>query len=198
MNKTEPTLDLFLTLRTALVDYAASILGCRAHAEDVVQDAYVRVSAVSRQRPQPLSVDAGHVALSLESAQAQAPTPTPTPTPTIDHPSAYMYRTVRNLSLNWMRQQRHQGGDDDGTDWETVASSRPTPEHEALYRDELRVMMQALDDLPERTRTAFELHRLRGCTFPQVADRMGISVGLAHQLVRDALTYCADCLGDND
>jgi RNA polymerase sigma-70 factor (ECF subfamily) len=38
------------------------------------------------------------------------------------------------------------------------------------------------------------MHRLGGHTLQQIADRLDISIGLAHQLVRDAVTHCADRL----
>ncbi|MCD6074877.1 MAG: hypothetical protein K0Q70_1760, partial [Rhodospirillales bacterium] len=37
-------LTLFLTHRTALIDYAAPIVGDRSRAEDVVQEAFIRFS----------------------------------------------------------------------------------------------------------------------------------------------------------
>ncbi len=165
-------LSLYLAHRASLVDYAAPIVGCRARAEDIVQDAYLRFSAaVERDRA---------------------------PGESIVQPVGYLYRTVRNLALNWVRRQVSEGGTSDPAALETLPSVTPTPEHEALYRDELRVVGQALAELPERTRRAFEMHRLGGRTLQQVAAALGISVGLAHQLVRDAMTHCADRLGEGD
>lgn len=37
-------LQLYLAHRVALVDYAVSLVGCRARAEDVVQEAWLRFS----------------------------------------------------------------------------------------------------------------------------------------------------------
>lgn len=42
-------LDLYLSHRSALVDYAAPIVGCRARAEDVVQEAFIRFAPADRQ-----------------------------------------------------------------------------------------------------------------------------------------------------
>ena len=168
----QETLSVFLEHRSALVDYATPILGCRSQAEDVVQEAYLRVCSVH----QPSGNE-----------------------PSILHPVAYLFRTVRNLALNSIRRQNAEktvaiGGDV----MDSMVSSAPSPEHQALYRDELETIARALDDLPDRTRRAFELHRLGGYTFHQVAETLGISVGLAHKLVRDALTHCADRLDDHD
>lgn len=163
-------LDIFVSHRSALVDYATPILGCRARAEDVVQDAYLRFSA-----------SAGK------------------PGADILHPVAYLYRTVRNLALNWLRRQNCEAQAPAGSDMlDAMPAPAPSPEHEVLYRDELRVMMRAVQELPDRTRQAFSMHRLDGLTLQQVAARLGISVGLAHQLVRDALTHCAKRLDDHD
>jgi hypothetical protein len=38
-------LDIFLRHRADLIDYAAPIVGCRARAEDVVQEAWLRFAA---------------------------------------------------------------------------------------------------------------------------------------------------------
>lgn len=44
------TLGLFMTHRRALVNYASSIVGCRAQAEEVVHEAWLRFDAASRGR----------------------------------------------------------------------------------------------------------------------------------------------------
>jgi RNA polymerase sigma-70 factor (ECF subfamily) len=50
--------------------------------------------------------------------------------------------------------------------------------------------------LPERTRRVFEMHRLEGRTLQDIADTFGISPTLTHQLVRKAITHCANRLDD--
>ncbi|TBU97179.1 sigma-70 family RNA polymerase sigma factor [Phytopseudomonas dryadis] len=162
-------LELYLAHRAALVDYAAPIVGCRAQAEDVVQEAWLRFNRRSPHN-QPLS-----------------------------QPVGYLYRIVRNLALDLNRRLTLEKCQPDGDQMlDELAAPTPSPEREALYRDELRVLQEALAQLPERTRSAFHMHRLLGLTFQDIAARLGISVSLAHQLVRDALTHCAEQLGDDD
>ena len=159
-------LDLFLAHRSALIDYAQPIVGCRARAEDVVQEAYLRfATATERERPD-----------------------------RILQPVGYLYRIVRNLAVDWAR---HLAQEDrpPSVVMEQVASAAPSPEQATLDRDQLRIVVAALAELPPRTRLAFELHRLQGETFPTIARRLGISVGLTHRLVKDALTHCAERLG---
>jgi len=165
-------LDIFLAHRAALVDYATPIVGDRMRAEDVVQEAYIRFRAAGA------SQSAGRG---------------------IVQPVGYLYRIVRNLALDWARRLKLEGGRADaGAALAELPSPAPSPERTALYRDELRQVAAALAELPARTRTAFELHRLGGRTLHQVAGELGISVGLAHRLVHDAITHCAERLGALD
>jgi len=60
--------------------------------------------------------------------------------------------------------------------------------------DELRLIADALAQLPAHTRMAFELHRLRGYTLEQVARELDITAGVAHQAIRTALSRCAAAL----
>lgn len=172
--KSRPSkLSLYITHRSSLVNYATPIVGCRARAEDVVQDAYLRFDAM-KTRQQAAAEDA------------------------ITHPVAYLYRIVRNLSLNCVRRQASEGVSAGTGVLESLSTTAPTPEREVQCREELLLVAQALAGLPERTRRAFELYRLGGHTLQQVASILGISVGLTHQLVSDAMTCCADRLGGRD
>jgi RNA polymerase sigma factor (sigma-70 family) len=158
-------LGFYLRHRAALVDYALPIVGSRDQAEDVVQEAWLRFDAATAERP---------------AAR-------------IEHPAGYLYRIVRNLALDWTRKLKAEP-------WSAHAAPPQgidpgTPERTALFRDELRVVAAAMAELPPRTRRAFALYRLGGRTMQQVADELGISVGLAHRLIRDAITHCAQRLG---
>lgn len=158
-------LHVFLSHRARLIEYAAPMVGCRARAEDIVQEAFIRFSAGAARPTQPVG---------------------------------YLYRIVRNLAVDWARHLAVEGGPPEAAALEALPAPAASPEHRALYRDELRVVADALAELPERTRMAFEMHRLGGLTLQAIAGRLGISVGLAHQLVRDALTHCAERLGPVD
>lgn len=166
VNEQGQKLDLYLTHRSALVDYAAPIVGCRAQAEEVVQEAWLRFSQ-------------------SEGANLR-------------QPLAYLYRIVRNLALDLTRRAMHHPrplGDDERLLAELPACT-PSPEQQLSQQDELQRIAETLEQLPLRTRTAFEMHRLGGFTLQQVATHLGISVGLAHQLVHTALSHCLACLDD--
>ena len=164
--------ELYLRHRGALIEYALPIVGCRAKAEDVVQEAFVRFSA--RRGTADLAKGAnGH------------------PRQPIAHPVSYLYRIVRNLAIDWIRRPAEtlEVGDVDGL--AAFPAKTATPEQTLLQRDELRILAEALAELPERTRTAFDMHRLQGRSLKEVADHLGVSVVRAHQLVKDALRHAA-------
>lgn len=172
----QPTLDLYLAHRGALIDYAQPIVGCRSRAEDVVQEAYLRFAQADQR-----GADGGRAAPDQ-----------------IRHPAGYLYRIVRNLALDWVRHRALEGDAPAPDQLDNLPGAAPTPEQTALDRDRLRRLMAALDELPVRTRLAFEMHRLDGRTFPEIARHLDVSVGFAHRLVKQALTHCADRLDESE
>lgn len=159
--------SLFTEHRHSLVDYAASIVGSRAQAEDVVQEAWLRYDQVARQR-------------------------------LLGEPLAYLYRIVRNLALDGRRTATRETRllASEPVAVATASSTfSPTPERVALYKDELRLLHEAMAELPRRTRIAFEMHRFGGCKLREIANHLGISLALAHRLVADGLEHCRERLG---
>ena len=165
MHSGKATLSIYLAHRQALVNYASGIIGNRTQAEDVVQEAYIRFSAAD------------------EESRQGAP---------IDRPVNYLYRIVRNLALDWARRaSRETPVAVDTSDLVTITNDAPSAEEALLYRDELRVVAQALSELPERTRLAFNMVRLEGRSLQEAADRLGVSAVRVHQLVKEAVLHGA-------
>jgi len=153
-------LETYRLHRRQLVDYAASIVGDRARGEDIVQEAFIRL---------------GKATASREVAE----------------PAGYLRRIVRNLALDWLR--RHAGEVrlfDTDTGIEDAIEDRPSLEDELAHREQLRILAEALSELPERTRRALEMHRFEGLKLREIAERLDISVTLAHSLVFQALDHC--------
>jgi len=167
-------LDLYLAHRPALIAYAARIVGSRVRAEDLVQDAYLRVMASD-----------AHVASDLSGDRE------------IARPLAYLYRIVRNLAVDWKRHLSVEDIDRQSSDtMDTFAAPLSSPEQEVLHRQQLRLVAEALAELPRRTQTVFEMRWLEGHTLHEIAERLDVSVTLAHQLSRSAVTHCAKRLSD--
>ena len=72
-----------------------------------------------------------------------------------------------------------------------MASDQPSVETVLVHRDELRTLAAALVELPERTRLAFNMHRLEGRPLREVAERLDISITRAQQLVKAAMVHGA-------
>lgn len=156
--------DEFIEHRSRLRDVAARILGCSQRADDVVQDAFVKIIEV------PAEFD-------------------------IKQPVAYLYRVVRNLAIDRHRRRSFEydvfAEEDEGL---LVQQEGHTPEAIVISREYLRLLSQALETLPARTRQVFELHRLGGMTQREVAARLDISTTLVNFLIRDAMDCCRNVL----
>ncbi|MEM9684569.1 MAG: sigma-70 family RNA polymerase sigma factor [Pseudomonadota bacterium] len=167
VSENSTALGLFVTHRAALVEYANSIIGSRAQAEDLVQEAWLRFDEASRGR-------------------------------LLDDAKGYLYRIVRNLAVDQHRRHARERRLISARGLEPAIEARaddsPSPETIALYRDEIRLVMDAMAELPERTRIAFEMHRFGGATLKEIAGFLGISVSLAQILVTDAAEHCKERL----
>jgi RNA polymerase sigma-70 factor (ECF subfamily) len=58
-----------------------------------------------------------------------------------------------------------------------------------MHREALRVLAEALIELPARTQLAFSLHRVEGRPLREVAERLDVSVARAQQLVKAAMIH---------
>jgi RNA polymerase sigma-70 factor (ECF subfamily) len=156
------TLALYMAHRGALVNYASGIVGDRAHAEDLVQEAWLRFFAAAGRRP-------------------------------LDEPVGYLYRVVRNLAVDGRRRLLREGRMVEagpGLEQRDIADAHPSPEAEAVARDELRRLTEALAELPERTRIALEMRRFGGCKLKEIASHLGVSVSVAHDIVAAGIAHC--------
>lgn len=156
-------LNAYLDHRAALVDYVTSITGCRARAEDVVQDAFLRFVP--------------------EGGAASTPSTSGI---------AYLYRIVRNLAIDLARrsamENRHQN--EETVEW-LKPREESSPEQTLLRHDRLERLAAVLDELPERERVAIEMHRVGGYTLSEIARRLEVSTATAHRLVRNAVVHVA-------
>jgi len=106
------------------------------------------------------------------------------------NPVSYLYRIVRNLALDGASRRSAEARRDEQSG-DLLSCEAPSSEQVLYFRDELRVVADALAELPERTQAVFRMHRLEGCTLQVVADHFGISVVRVHQLVKEALMHAA-------
>lgn len=154
--------NLYESHRDSLVSYAGKISGDPAGAEDIVQDAWL---LYDRQR--------------RKSA--------------ILEPLGYVKRIVRNLVISQHRRGRFQAQLTEpelNAVMHRLVDETPSAEAQMLAREELRIVMDAIDGLPERQAAAFRMYHFEGMKLREVATRLGISTSLVHNLVTEAMQLC--------
>lgn len=162
MNDKPVTTEVYQTHRRALLKYAYGITGSQSHAEDVVQEAWLRLSEARARKE-------------------------------VQEPLRYLYRIVRNLSVDLLRRDVREGvhaGVDLDLAARIVADDAPSPERAAIGREDIRLVAAALAELPDRQRRAIEMYRLGEYKLREIADRLGVSVSLVHHLIVEGIAHC--------
>ncbi len=156
-------LGLYEEKRANLVRFFAARLNSRAEAEDLVQDLYIRLAGMESVGP-------------------------------IDNPSALLHRIGSNLMLDRLRsQKRATTRDNDWRSAHTISvagheiADEPPADEVVASRQRLKALVEAVEDLPEKTRQAFRLHKLEGHSHAETARRMGISVSTVEKHISAAL-----------
>lgn len=147
-----------------LLNFLSRKVADRALAADLTQEAYARIYA----------------------AQASGTA--------INNGRALLYQTARNLAVD---HHRHRSVRDDveiaPTGDEPADALGPTglePEAALASQQGVLALVTIIDNLPLRCREAFMLSRFEGLTYPQIAQRMEISVKAVEQHIKHALDAC--------
>lgn len=138
-----PTLAaLFAAEESGLLRYALSIVRRRSVAEEIVQEAFLR----------------------LHQTWAE-----------VEQPRAWVYRSVRNLALNHLRD--HPNGKEVDLREDAPAPETPLPA-EQLERDEtVGTVRLLLAGMPRADGELIRLKYLEGLRYDEIAKRTGLSVG---------------------
>ncbi|MFZ5779020.1 MAG: RNA polymerase sigma factor [Pseudomonadota bacterium] len=108
---------------------------------------------------------------------------------------AYVYRVAGNLAIDALRRERRTASDlADAETGEGVPDPAPSAEVWTLDRERLRLLELALDELPRNAREALLLSRVEGCSFAEIADRLGVSQSMVAKYIVQALRHCRDRL----
>lgn len=139
-----------------VLGYAARMLGDRAEAEDVAQEAMLRL---------------WRAAPGWRTGEAQV--------------STWLYRVVTNLCTDRLRGRVRRRADalDDAPE---VADAAPGVEAGMIEADRMAALDRALGDLPERQRQALVLRHLEGLSNPEIAVVMEIGVEAVESLTARA------------
>ena len=153
-----PTLPaLFAAEEGGLLRYAASLVGRRSVAEELVQETFLRIHGVWND---------------------------------VENPRAWVYRTVRNLALNHLRDHPKEAE----LETENIAHEAKLPV-EVLGRDEavgtVRLLMA---EMPADDQELIRLKYLEGLRYDEISRRTGLSVGNVGYRLHHLLKGLADSL----
>ena len=152
----------------ALLRYLARVWPNRADIQDIRHDAYVRL---------------------LEAAHRLHPTA----------PKSLLFTTARNLMIDRARRNRIVPIDlREDLDSLNVLVDEVTPERRASIREQLVIVTQAINRLPERCREVLWLRRVEDLSQKEIAARLGISVGTVEKHMTRAAELLAEMLSEPD
>lgn len=156
--------DVWLEARPTLVRFLTARIGSSSAAEDLVQDVWLRLQALT------------------DEAVAE-----------VRHPQAFLYRMAANLALDGSKAQRRAGVRDlewrraHGAGDLGDAADAPSAEDATWARMKLEKVMTEIGRMPPKAAEAFRLHKLAGLTQAEVAERMGVSRSAVEKYVSGAL-----------
>lgn len=122
---------------------------------------------------------------------------TAAPQGTDHNPRAYLRQIAHNLSVDLQRRERRvEFVDIPADDHRSIVDPSPSPEKIVYDRQRLMTVEKAMQELPERTRRAFEMHRMGEKTLNQVAAELGLSTSRTWALIRQAYLHLRARLDD--
>lgn len=154
--------------RPELLHRLARRLNCRATAEDLVQDLYLKLERIAA-----IPSIRSARALLFQAADNLA----------IDH----IRVETRRIEL---RAQAHD------LLWEGADAA--TPERQVVALDEVRRTLAVIAKLPERSREIFVLNRFDGVPQREIAERLGISQTAVEKHMRKVMARLAETVAGDD
>ncbi len=107
---------------------------------------------------------------------------------------SYLYRSVHNESLNWLKQQKGRARH------HTYIASQGTTVQPATdgasYSELKKKVLSVMDELPEQCRMVFHLSRFEELNYQEISETMGITVSTVKNHMNKALRVLRSRLTD--
>ena len=108
----------------------------------------------------------------------------------VEYPRPYLARIAHNLLIERARKIMREGGTACQFDETCDAPVAPEQERHVEAMELRRAYRRALRPLSRKTRRIFLMHRLRGMTYRNIADELGISNKAVEKHIGRALARC--------
>ena len=112
----------------------------------------------------------------------------------MENPRAYLYRTATNIIIDRQRKGQHHtkyireviSGVEIGT---ASLSEVIPPDRQVAARQELDIIYQALDELPDKCRRAFLMHREQHMKYGEIAGALDVSISMVEKYMIQTLKH---------
>jgi len=170
LNRNEEIIQLFREIRQPLFSYLISIGLNSSEADDMIQEAFLRLHSHLRAGTR------------------------------IDEPRAWTFRVARNLSFNFHRDHRHlvlesELDEEQGQRWHQVCNPDQSPESAYIKKETLMRMDEGMRRLTAQQRQCVHL-RVQGLRYREIAAVLGISASSAAELLQRAIIRLAGEIHD--
>jgi len=110
--------------------------------------------------------------------------------------AAYLFKSVTNHALNFIKYQHHAQRYQEFVGFRIDDHVTVSP-HDALVHSDLeRQMLSLVKSMPERRRMIFEMSRLEGLRYSDIAKNLGISIKTVEVQMSKALEFMREKLSD--
>jgi RNA polymerase sigma-70 factor (ECF subfamily) len=148
-------------LATPLVRYLTKKVRNNEDANDLAQEAFLRMHKFQQSRP-------------------------------LDNARAFLFKTANNLVVDQMRRARVH---DKYLSFEMLPEQSdeendkfaPSAERTVSAEQELDQIYKVVDQMPEKVRRAFLMHRGKDLSYPEIASEMGVSTSMVEKYIIQAL-----------
>lgn len=96
--------------------------------------------------------------------------------PTTLQPEAVLYTTARRLAINRLKRRSISPISTETTGFDTAAASTPGVAQQVMAKQELRLLEEAIAQLPEGCRNVLLLRKVELLSHREIAERLGIAI----------------------
>lgn len=114
----------------------------------------------------------------------------------VEKSEAFLVRTVLNLATDRRRRRVHENSITESLKTLKLTETGPSALDVLTVQERLLHMKAGLDRLSPRRKEVFVLNRIEGYSFPQIAERLGITLSSVEKHAAKAIMLMADWMDD--